>query len=184
MLNPFINKPNSPFITKDQPIVPYMPLNPYNVLPANLSASIDLNYSEPYLAIYENIDNDPKIIKRVVRYFYYKTLDKWLYKSMIDILGYLITTKKGIKVIVSTKKYKKQSMKNEKEIIKKIKFIENELFDEKSMRLILKRFLRNNEFRFGQSKLTWSKLLKLQKSVKRSIYKQLEKHMESLINDK
>ena len=38
---------------------------------------------------YDNLNKDKKTIKTITKYYYYKLLDKWLYKDLLPLLGFV-----------------------------------------------------------------------------------------------
>ena len=72
--------------------------------------SDDLEVSVPIAPVltnnvvqYENLNNDPDLIRKVTKYFFEKTMNSWLYSDFEDLLTYLVI--KGDKVsVVSNKK--------------------------------------------------------------------------------
>jgi len=94
-------------------------------------------YTNPAVVIpYENLNKNPDVINRLTKYFYYKTLDKWLYDELDGLLRYLKMSNGKIHVIKSENDRDKENISQE-EADKKVKFIEDEIFSKDDMYDIL-----------------------------------------------
>ena len=58
--------------------------------------AMDLTYSRPLLAMVENMNADPEVHKKMTKYFYYKTLDKWIYNDLLGVLSYFQISGKNV----------------------------------------------------------------------------------------
>ena len=70
-----------PVVSDD--IIIYSPLSPidyYTYLPLTLPPEYDLN-------------QQPEIRARLAETYYYKTLDKWLWNDLVEILNYVVISK-------------------------------------------------------------------------------------------
>ena len=103
--------------------------------------SVDLTLSDPVLSSYYNLDNDPKIHKQLSKYFYYKILDKWLLDDLSSLLGFVSIKGKKIKL---TKRHSSKR-DSEKNIKKKIDFLEDKVFTYKDVMKILKRVVEEDD---------------------------------------
>jgi len=101
-------------------------------------ASINLTYSQPTLSVYENLNADPKIHRRLSKYFRYKLLDDWLKDDLKYLLKYLKITNNSVGIV------EKQTdiSDNESDIKKKIRYIENDIFSLDDAIKILKKLVR------------------------------------------
>jgi hypothetical protein len=159
-------------------------LNPYSMTSnmSSLSSTLNLNTTDPYLVVHENIDNDPMVIKRVNRYFYYKTLDKWLYDDLSYILKYFKVSGDKVDLIEKRSQYENNKVDSSDDKEKIVRFIEKEILKRKDMKKILKKFLKKNKHKSAYGgKLTWSELMKTQYSLKKFIGKRLKKHLNNII---
>lgn len=118
----FSSLPTIPMISTINPLISF-PLHP----------SLDLN-------------RDSKLHNMMTKYFYYKTLDKWLKKEndMLELLNYLKVTDKGIDVINKVEEYNSNtpSGENQQNIDKKIEFIEKNVLSKEDIYRILKKYVR------------------------------------------
>lgn len=111
--------PNLPIISSVNPIISF-PLHP----------SLDLN-------------KDRKLQEMMTKFFYYKTLDKWLKKEkdMLELLNYLRVTNGNVEVITPEQK-NTQGNDNQQLIDTKVNFIEKNVLSKDDVYRILKKFVR------------------------------------------
>lgn len=114
--------------------------------------SITFIQEQPYMAVYENLDANPEVHADMARYFYYKTLDKWLYDDLIDILNYFVVTGGKVELIKNMNDYKSDIVNKDTQenIEAKISFIEKYLFSKDNMMKILKKFVRETSTHWYQ----------------------------------
>ena len=91
--------------------------------------SINYSYTIPSVSIYENLNADPRIHKRVTKYFRLKMLDKWLYDDSSHLLGYFKVKGDKVELISKLSDYDANASDKDSDDInkKKIKYIENNL---------------------------------------------------------
>lgn len=160
---------------------PSILLSPYflSTRMKNLKTTINLGYSEPLITMYEDIENDTQIIERLTKYFYYKTLDKWLYNEMVDVLNYFKINNGKVTLIDNLDKYKLTNIDsdNNETANNKIKYIEDNILSEKMMNEIINKFINENG-------LTWTRILKKQYSLRKYIEEKLVQLIQKLIREK
>lgn len=143
--------------------------------------SDDLEVSVPIAPVltnnvvqYENLNNDPDLIRKVTKYFFEKTMNSWLYSDFEDLLTYLVI--KGDKVsVVSNKKELENNKRdsNMKSIEKKVNFIADNVMTKYDMKSFLKKYAL-------KSGLDLWKLKENKSYVKKSIYKKIKNKLEKL----
>lgn len=83
----------------------------------------------PILPLPANYDlnKDARVHQQVVNYFRYKTLDKWLYDDMREILGYFVVSNGQVSLLKKLNDYREDSAASDsaEDTVKKIKYIEN-----------------------------------------------------------
>lgn len=123
---------------------------------------------------YENLNNDPTLIKKVTKYFFEKTMNSWLYSDFEDLLLYLVIDKNKVKVISNKKELEKNKRdKNMKTIEMKVNFIADYVMTKYDMKSFLRKFALKTGLDLWQ--------LKENKShVKKSLYKKLKSNLEKL----
>jgi hypothetical protein len=130
------------------------------------------------LFYFDDVCNTSNIKEDIVKIFYYKFLDKWLYDddASMYLLKYLKVS--GNKVeLVSNKKNTDDYLKNNQEVIdKKVDFIEHNLFSKEELYEILKKFVSGTH-------ISWCDLTKHKLFVREAIEKTLEKKMKRLMSE-
>ena len=94
---------------------------------------IKLKYSYP------SLENDKKVIKTIVKYYYYKLLDKYIQDNMYDLLGYLKVEGDDVEFIKSMKEYKDDIQPSYKDLLK-MKFIKDKMLSRRLVYKLLKMF--------------------------------------------
>ena len=192
-VNAFVNSPIKP-IVQVGPVAPISsilsatsPLSPSMLVPSSLVvtsspknvnttskyvSSINLTYSKPSVAIYENLNADPRIHKRMVKYIRFKALDNWLADDISEVLGYLKINGGKVSVI------KKMSEFNESDrnIEYKINFIERNILTHEMVYKIASRFVL-------ETNTNWYDIPKYDYHLKRIVKKALRKKFEKLIKN-
>lgn len=115
-VSPSPHSPLSPLVLFDQPFI--TPISSVVQYPSTYVPSINLRYSKPLFSFYEDLDKDPRIHKRLTKYYYYKILDKWLYDDLSDLLKFLDVKDNNVVIIKNDKK------DSDTDIEKKIDFLE------------------------------------------------------------
>jgi len=143
--------------------------------------SDDLEVSVPFSPVltnnvvqYENLNNDPDLIRKVTKYFFEKTMNSWLYSDFEDLLTYLVI--KGDKVrVVSNKKELENNKRdsNMKTLEMKVNFIADNVMTKYDMKSFLKKYA-------IKSGLDLWKLKENKSYVKKSIYKKIKNKLEKL----
>ena len=123
---------------------------------------------------YENLNNDPDLIRKVTKYFFEKTMNSWLYSDFEDLLTYLVV--KGDKVrVISNKKELENNKRdtNMKTLEMKVNFIADNVMTKYDMKSFLKKYSM-------KSGLDLWKLKENKSYVKKSIYKKIKSKLEKL----
>lgn len=93
-----------------------------------------------------DLNNDAKLHDMMTKYFYYKTLDKWLKKEsdMLTLLSYLKINNGKVSLIDTMSQYNPKSAFDDspKTIDAKVDFIEKHVLSREDVRNILKRYVR------------------------------------------
>lgn len=150
----------SPFLGSDTMIInppkglyfnlPLSETTPFSEQP--YMTSMNLSYSKPLVGMYENLNNDIRLHKKMTNYYRYKCIDDWLH----DDLEYVL------------KMFKENKSKEQK-----MKILEEEILTKNKVYSILTSFTRN-------SKTNWYDLHKNEDFLKEAfsivIRKLLKKH--------
>jgi hypothetical protein len=153
-------------------ILGYDPLfrSPYvNYPPYNLISPLDYG-------LYTDLNKDKTVIKTVVKYFYYKIIDKWLRGDLLPLLGFINVTNDKASLIKDLDQYKlnKDSIEN---IETKINYIENVLITRDMVKDVLKNIV-------AKYNIKWYQLYKYEDIIKKRFYKYIKEELEDAIEQK
>lgn len=112
-----------------------------------------------------NIGNDSDVKKSVIKYYYYKLLEKWIYDDMVGILAFVKLDNKTPHFInpnddFSIEKTIKESKSN---LNIKIDFIKETFFTKDFVKKILKKIVNHNN-------ISWYDLYDYESNVKNTLY--------------
>jgi hypothetical protein len=141
--------------------LPYINYNPFNII-------TPLNYG-----YYNDLNKDKTVIKTVIKYFYYKIIDKWLYSDLLPLLGY-ITVVNGSPQLVKTLDDYKLPNESNKDLDDKIDFIENIILTKDMVKSVLKHIVQKYNIK-------WYLLYKNEDIIKKKIYKYIKEELEYAI---
>jgi hypothetical protein len=153
--NPDLDKINSYPVILSQPQfynskthTPYVGINPYN---SNIISN----------GFYKDLNKDKSVQKNLTKYYYYKILDKWLYKELLPLLAFVDTSDDKPQLIKSLADYdvKKLASESEETIEKKINYLEKVLITKDMVRHVLKKICSENG-------VNWYDLDKNEKKIK------------------
>jgi hypothetical protein len=123
---------------------------------------------------YLDLNKDKKTTNRLTNYYLYKTLDKWLWKDLKDIMDYFVI-KDGIVSVVDNPV--KQQTLTESEYEKKIDYVENNLLSFKRMHKLLKHLIKREN-------IDWITLPKNEYLIKKEVSAYLKQQIEKKENKK
>jgi hypothetical protein len=105
--------------------------------------SLNIGYSQPLIGIYDNLNADPAVHKRMTKYYYHKILEKWLYEDLSEVLSYLKVKDGKIDVIDKLSDYHHGSQATDSEAIreKKIDFIEEFFLTQSFVHRVISEFV-------------------------------------------
>lgn len=112
--------------------------------------------------------------KKIVKYFYKKIFQKWLYDDFEKLLKYFYIVKNKVKIIDNLSQYKKNKLKGS--IYKKIiKYIHKNIFSKNDVKKLLDKFVLKKKVNYD----TLNK--KYKKQVKKKIFDKIKKKIINLI---
>lgn len=152
----------------------------FNSLTNPIVSSVNFDYNNPMYVQYDNLNTQKHIQDKIIKYFRYKLLDKWIYGELLDILNYFKINSNGqIDILSNMKEYDvNRVQKDSKENIKrKINFVEDFFLTSKAVKKILERYML-------KKKVTWIKLPKYEESVKKYMASELVKNIKKNIEHK
>lgn len=95
---------------------------------------------------YDNLNYDTTVIDRITNYFYYKTIEKWLYDELSSLLKFLkIGDNDRVSVVDSVDNYKnaKSDIGREKDI--KISFVKKYMITKHKIQRLLFKYMKRND---------------------------------------
>lgn len=110
---------------------------------------------------YKDLNKDKSVQKTLTKYYYYKILDKWIYKELMPILGFVDISGDKPQLIKSMEQYNASKLANEssEQIEKKIAYLEKVLITKDMVRHVLKKICAENN-------INWYDLDKNEKKIK------------------
>jgi len=121
-----------------------------------------------------NVNNDPELRKKVVRYFYDKYANTWLPFSFMKLQKYLISTENNIEFIKNINDYNKE-LSNNTISSEKIDFIIKNVFGKHELLVFLDKFINKNNF-------NWYDLKTIHfDKIKSELYDKIKNHMKKIV---
>lgn len=139
--------------------------------------------SVPLIYVNENskkssgIANDDSIKKNVIKYYYYKSLEKWLFSDMIGILAFVKKDGDRLDFVSSSDDVDVKKITSESNSIleNKIDFINQKIFTKDYVKKILKKIIKEN-------KISWYDLYDNEPTVKKILYNETVKRLRKFIH--
>lgn len=134
---------------------PYVGVNPLN---SNVISS----------GFYKDLNKDKSVQKTFTKYYYYKILDKWIYKELMPLLAFVDISGDKPQLIKSLSEYdvKKLASNSSEQIEKKINYLERVIITKDMVRHVLKKICSEND-------INWYDLDKNEKKIKTVFYNYL-----------
>lgn len=134
---------------------PYIGINP---LTSNIISS----------GFYKDLNKDKSVQKNLTKYYYYKILDKWIYKELMPLLAFVDTSGDKPHLIKSLSQYDVQKLttNSSNEIEKKINYLEKVIITRNMVKHVLKKICADNG-------INWYDLDKNEKKIKTIFYNYL-----------
>lgn len=141
---------------------------PVQTLPLTLPTYLDMNVN-------------PDTWQMMSKYYYYKTLDDWLWEDseVKDVLNYIKVSDKSVDVLNSMSDYKESNSSKDTQSIHemKVNFIEKHVLDVENVVKLLKKFIR-------ETNIKWVDLGKNSYFVKDLIKRYLKQKIQYMIENK
>lgn len=134
---------------------PYIGINP---LTSNVVSS----------GFYKDLNKDKSVQKNLTKYYFYKILDKWIYKELMPLLAFVDISSDKPKLIKSLSQYdvEKLSSNSSEQVEKKINYLEKVLITKDMVKYVLKKICSENG-------VNWYDLDKNEKKIKIVFYNYL-----------
>ena len=128
----------------------------------------------PVTNSYQNVNNDPDLIRSVSKYFFESTMNRWLYSDFQELLRYLVIKNKKVNIVGNRDDLMKNKLDNNMDDMRtKIKFISEYVMTKYDMKSFLKRLAL-------ETGLDLWKFKKYKSKIKKSIYRKIKKKLEKL----
>ena len=127
---------------------------------------------------YKNLSADKKTIKTIVKYFYYKILDKWIYRDLMSLLAFISMDEGMPKIITDLADYNPRKITEDsiENIEKRIDYMEKILINKDMVRHVLKKVL--NRYKIG-----WYELKDYEDEIKKYFFKYIREKLEDAISN-
>lgn len=144
-----------PQVYSSKSYTPYIGINP---LTSNVISS----------GFYKDLNKDKSVQKNLTKFYFYKILDKWIYKELMPLLAFVDISSDKPQLIKSLDKFdaKKLVSNSSDEIEKKINYLEKVLITKDMVKHVLKKICSENQ-------INWYDLDKNEKKIKTVFYNYL-----------
>lgn len=123
---------------------------------------------------YQNVNNDPDLIRSVTKYFFESTMNRWLYSDFQELLKYLVIKNNKVSIVNDRDEFNKNKLDNKMDDMRlKIRFISEYVMTKYDM----KNFLKKLALKTG---LDLWKFKKYKSKIKRALYRKIKKKLEKL----
>lgn len=146
----------------------------YNPLKDSLFANYDLTNNTLNTGFYIDLNKDDKVHKTITKYYYYKIIEKWIFKDMNSLLDY-IKIVDGKPMLIRSLDEKNHST-SENDIDKKVKYFTDEIISKNMIYSVLKRIIKTNDY-------NWYDLDKHEKEIKHIIKDYIKNTLEKAIKN-
>jgi hypothetical protein len=149
--------------------------------PNNDTTYVAVNPFKPGLitsGFYKDLNKDKTVQKTFAKYYYYKILDKWIYKELLPLLAFVEINSSGKPQLVKSIAdfdVQKLAKDSEEEIEKKIKYMEEIIITKDMVRHVLKKICNENQ-------INWYDLNKHERKIKKVFYNYLLDKLKDSIN--
>ena len=128
---------------------------------------------------YKSLDNDKKTTKTITKYYFYKILDKWLYKDFLPLLGFVELSDDKPRLIANVDDFNGEKLlkESQEDIEKKIEFMEKILINKDIVKHVLKKVIRKYN-------ISWAQLEDYEPEIKKYIFKYFKEKIEDSISKK
>lgn len=165
-MNPDLDSVITPSVNFFLPVSTYPNYNQYNA--SGYSPYIGVNSHTSRIVssgFYNDLNKDKAVQKTFTKYYYYKLMDKWIYKELMPLLAFIDISKDKPQLIKSMGDYdvKKLLSNTSEQIEKKIDYMEKVLITKDMVRHVLKKICIENN-------INWYDLDKHENTIKKIFY--------------
>jgi hypothetical protein len=147
--------------------------NPYDPL----ITSWHPDYIHPMLSTYRDLNSDPKMKKKITKYFLTLVLDKWLRKDMNQILNYLqIDSAGNVDFVKNLGSINTATKDSSRDADVKVRFLERYLINYEFINKMLLRYMRENG-------VLWVNLPAHKHEIKRFLMRKIIKKIKNAVEN-
>ncbi len=127
--------------------------------------------------VFNDVNKDKNVAKTITKYYYYKILDKWLYKELFPLLGYVEIVEGKPRLIRNLADFNMAKLANDSDAIieQKIDYLAEVLINKEMVKHVLKKFMD----KYG---LRWSILNEYEDDLKDYLLKYIRNKLEEAIS--
>lgn len=139
--------------------------NPTYYNPRTTTPYVSYNNNTLSTGFYKDLNKDKSVQKTYAKYYFYKIIDKWIYKDLFPLLAFIDIKSGKPELIKSLEFFDVLELEKETEydIEKKIKYMEEILITKNMVRHVLKKICDDNN-------INWYHLNKNEKKIKKVFY--------------
>ena len=136
-----------------------------------------LNNTIVNTGFYKDLNKDKSVQKTLSKYYFYKIIDKWIYKELLPLLAFVDISTDKPQLIKSLENFniEKLSKDSEHDIEKRIDYMEKIILTKDMVRHVLKKICKDN-------RINWYDLNKHEKKIKKVFYNYLLDKLKYSIN--
>jgi hypothetical protein len=166
--NPYYNKP---YITATYE-TPFNSYDTYDTSFVHVGTSVDEPFKKKIIiGSYPNLNINPVVIKSVVKYYYLKIVDKWIYENLKPLLNYIVLVNGKSKLIEHMSQYDENTVKHDSmdDIDEKIIYLEDIILNKKMVKHVLQKLIDTN------GDIEWTNLKNYESKIKHVFYNYIKK---------
>ncbi len=135
------------------------------------------NKKQLIFGTYPTLDTDERFIKSVVKTYYHRITDDWIYKSFKPLLSYVKMVNGEAKLIDSIHDYNEKNYENDslEDIERKIIYLTNIILTKKTVKHVLKEIIHSN------SEIHWYNLQNYEDKIKHVFNKYIKNKLNEAI---
>jgi hypothetical protein len=146
------------------------------------TASTYVSYTGPNnnivtYGVFNDLNKDKNVSKTITKYYYYKLLDKWLFKDLLPLVAFVEFVDGKPRLIRNLADYNMAKLVNEPtdSIEKKIDYLADVLISKEMVKHVLKKFMNKHNLR-------WSVLNDYEPELKQYFLKYIREKLEDAIS--
>ncbi len=127
--------------------------------------------------LFNDVNKDKHVAKTITKYYYYKILDKWLYKELFPLLGYVEMVEGKPRIIRNLADFNMAKLANESDAVidQKIDYLAEVLINKEMVKHVLKKLMDKHGLR-------WSILNEYEDDLKDYLLKYIRNKLEEAIS--